>query len=112
MDRGSFVKSSLTCVGVIAVSIALVVVLFSLYFRTLNYDTREMSPLGGAYLGAFEFVYGPMTRLVWPAFERLRVAGWGVEFLVATTAVTLQNLLVWFIGKAIIEKLGRWRREI
>ena len=52
------------------------------------------------------FVYGPMTELIAPAYDRLPVKGLLVSFASITTAVTIQNLLLWFGGKFLLEK---WR---
>ena len=113
MERGSPTRSLLGVLSVAAVSFLSVVVLFYFqlipnHFEPSGYP-REVPAIGIAYIRAMLFVYGPMAALVATAFDRLPVMGLGIAFASILTSVTLQNLLMWFGGKFLIERLRNRR---
>lgn len=110
MQRGTFIRPVLATLGVAGVSVFLVIVLFQVSAIPRNFGPSghplEMPAIGRAYIDFIAFVYGPISSIVAKAFDRLPWMGWLVSFASITTAVSLQNLLLWFGGKWALET---WR---
>jgi len=101
MDRGSFATTLLTCVVLVVLSVAVVVVLLGLG------SALNQSSITRAYFETLKFIYAPTLQLMAPAFDRLPLGGWVVGFVYFTAAITIQNLLMWFVGKLALEQLRR-----
>jgi len=106
-----WIRSFLAFVGVVSLSLAVVIALFYFTSITQTFEPsglpREMPAIGVAYVKTVVFIYGPMSSLVATAFDRLPVMGLLVSFGSILSAVTLQNLLMWFGGKLLVERLRK-----
>ena len=110
MQRGSLIKSTAICLLIVVVSFLIVAVHYYFYLIPRSFEAsgypKEIPPHGIAYMYAVAFFYGPTSSFIGTAFDRLPYGGLLVSFASVFTATTIQNLLLWFGGKFVLE---RWR---
>jgi len=107
MQRGSFWRSISECVAIGAFSFAVAFACLWIWGEARNFGPDghlvTLSPLAIGYVDIVKLIYGPTNQVVAAAFDRLNYGGWVVWSSALVVSVTIQNLLLWSIGKWAVQ---------